>query len=214
MSVAKSAATTSETTTAKVAAPSGSPDPTEKAPRRSRRALKRLTFQVPRKMPLPVRALWQAASEEQRAVAHRTATAILATWLGRRRREEAAKDLGLSAIRFWQLSQQAVCGLVVGCLRQPRFRGRPPAGGYGMSAEGVGVLRKRILELERELDGSRRLIEVMKDLPGNRGRASSPEDATGHGRGGGTVRRARVAGADDRGAAAHHGEEARDGVRD
>jgi hypothetical protein len=164
--------------------------------------MKRLEFQVPRKMPLPVKALWQAATPEAQATAHVTATAILSTWLGKKRREEAAKDLGLSAIRFWQLSQQAVCGLVVGCLRQPRFRGRPTSGGYGMSAEGVGVLRKRIGELERELDGSRRLIEVMKDLPGNRGRAIGAEARVGDGHTEHVARRPRgKASASDAGAA-------------
>lgn len=102
-------------------------------------------------------------------LAHRTATAILRTWLGKARREEAAKELGLSAIRFWQLSQQAVCGLVVGCLRQPRFRGRPPSGLPGLGPlESVGVLRRRIAVLERELQGSQRLLEVLRELPGNR----------------------------------------------
>jgi hypothetical protein len=136
---------------------------------------------VPKKMPLPVKALWQSASEEQQGIAHKTATAILSTWLGKSSREAAAKALSLSAVRFWQLSQQAVCGLVVGCLRQPRYRGRPPKGGYGPEGEGVGALRKRIAELERELDGARRLIEVMKDLPGNRDRVWGAEDAKGHG---------------------------------
>jgi hypothetical protein len=132
-------------------------------------------------MPLPLKALWQWASEEQRGIAHKRATAILSTWLGKTSREAAAKELALSAVRFWQLSQQAVCGLVVGCLCQPRYRGRPPKGGYGPEAEGVGALRKRIAELERELDGSRRLIDVMKDLPANRDRALGAEDAKGHG---------------------------------
>src|SRR5262245_21432897 len=132
----------SAATTAKAAASPPEAETAEKAPRRRRRGMKRLPFEVPRKMPLPVKALWPGASAEQQAIAHKTATAILATWLGKATREESAKDLGLSAVRFWQLSQQAVCGLVVGCLRQPRFRGRPPKGSVGLEAEGVGSLRK------------------------------------------------------------------------
>jgi hypothetical protein len=147
-------------------------------------------------MPLPLRALWQLASDEERSRAHRTATAILSTWLGKTRREEAAKDLGLSAVRLWQLSQQAVCGLVVGCLVQPRYRGRPSKEGGGLFGEGVGVLRKRIQDLERELDASRRLVEVMRDLPGNRDRANGE---AGHGRSRGRRRRGA---AEDDGAAA------------
>jgi hypothetical protein len=154
-------------------------------------------------MPLPIKTLWEAASEEQRTIAHRTATAILSTWLGKTSREAAAKELGLSAIRLWQLSQQATCGLVVGCLRQPRFRGRPPADALHPGFEGAGMLRKKILLLERELDASRRLIEVMRDLPGNRGRALAPESEARHERSrGGT--NGRAARADD-GAAARAG---------
>ena len=108
--------------------------------------------------------------------------AILKTWLGKARREEAAKDLGLSGVRFWQLSQQAVSGLVVGCLRQPRFRGRPPK---VLSDEGAGALAKRIALLERELDASRRLIEVLKELPGVREARTRPGVEKAGERGGG-----------------------------
>jgi hypothetical protein len=146
-------------------------------------------------MPLPIKALWDAASEEQRVLAHRTATAILATWLGKSSREAAAKELGLSAIRVWQLSQQATCGLVVGCLRQPRYRGRPPKDAMHPGLEDAAALRKKVMMLERELDASRRLIGVMRDLPGNRGRALDSESEAKHerGRGGTRGRSARAA---------------------
>jgi hypothetical protein len=163
-------------------------------------------------MPLPVKALWQAAGAEEQARAHRTATAILATWLGKSSREAAAKELGLSAVRLWQLSQQAVCGLVVGCLRQPRFRGRPPKDASGLYGEGVGALKKRIADLERELDGSRRLAEVLKDLPGNRDRAQDGGSAS-HGPSERRRRRAGAEGADDAVAAAPGGAAAPSGAR-
>ena len=169
MSATKSTASTAATSTTN--------------PRRTRRGQKRLVFQVPAKMPLPIKTLWEAATDEQRTMAHRTATAILSTWLGRTSREAAAKELGLSAIRLWQLSQQATCGLVVGCLRQPRFRGRPPKDALHAGVEGTSALRKKIMVLERELDASRRLIEVMRDLPGNRGRALGSESEAKHERG-------------------------------
>ena len=165
--------------------------------RRTRRGRKRLVFQVPSKMPLPIKALWEAASEEQRSMAHRTATAILATWLGKTSREAAARELGLSAIRVWQLSQQATCGLVVGCLRQPRFRGRPPADALHPGIEGATALRTKVMLLERELDASRRLIEVMRDLPGNRGRALAPESEAKHERGRAGAKRRAARAADD-----------------
>lgn len=210
MSTVKSVTTT---TTAPRAAPPATEVEAPKGVRRHRQGLKRLKFQVPTKMPLPVKALWQGASAEEQARAHRTATAILATWLGKGSREAAAKELGLSAVRLWQLSQQAVCGLVVGCLRQPRFRGRPPQDGYGLVGEGVGALRKRIADLERELDGSRRLVAVMKDLPGNRDRALDTGSATSHGQVGRRRRGAGAAGADDGVAAPPGGVEAAGGAR-
>ena len=129
-------------------------------------------------------------------MAHKTAVAVLRTWLGKARREEAAKELGISGVRFWQLSQQAVSGLVVGCLRQPRFRGRPPA---LLSEEGVGALRTKIALLEREVESSRRLIEVLKELPGHREAAARAGAERSDGRGGG---RKQPAAAAERGAAA------------
>jgi hypothetical protein len=174
----------SNTTTTTKAEPVPAP-PTPTGRSRPRRGTKRTQFQVPTKMPVPIRALWQGASEEQRQAAHRTAVAILKTWLGKEKREEAAKELGLSGVRFWQLSQQAVSRLVVGCLRQPRFRGRPPK---VLNEEGVGALAKRIATLERELESSRRLIEVLKELPGIREARARPgaEKPGEPGRGGAT----------------------------
>lgn len=208
------ATTTSTTTTTKSPAPApAAPAPAAPAPRgrRERAGLKRLQFQVPAKTPLPVRALWRAASEEERMAAHKTAVAVLSTWLGKMRREEAARTLGLTPIRFWQLSQQAVSGLVAGCLKQPRFRGRVPAGGF-YAHEGVGAMRLKIKGLERELEGARRLIEVLKELPGNRASGRATGQGTGHGRGR-EAGAARAAPEAQRGAAAVAGEGAGDGRR-
>jgi hypothetical protein len=116
-------------------------------------------------MPAPVRALWRSASPEERERAHQTAVTVLKTWLGKSSREEGAKELGLTPLRFWQLSQQAVAGLVAGCLRQPRFRGRAD---LGPEAESASVLKRRIGVLEREVEAGRRLIGLLRDLPGHR----------------------------------------------
>src|SRR5687767_4111723 len=103
--------------------------------RRRRTGLKRTKIAVPTKMPLGVRELWKAASPEEQARAHQAAVLMLQAWLGKITREEAARTLDLSPLRFWQLSQQAVAGMVAGLLRQPRpRRGRPPTGGMA-SAE-------------------------------------------------------------------------------
>jgi len=127
-----------------------------------------------------VKALWAAATPEAQAKAHRAATAILRTWLGKATREEAAKELELTPLRFWQLSQQAVAGLVAGLLHQPRFRGSAVPGD-APAEESAGVLRRRITALERELDGARRLIGLLKELPTPRVAMTSPGTEAGDG---------------------------------
>lgn len=133
--------------------------------RRARRGLKRTTFQAPKVMPAPVRALWKSASAAERETAHRTATTVLKAWLGKSTREEAARELDLTPLRFWQISQQALAGLVAGCLKQPRFRGKVD---LGPEAENRASLQRRIRVLEREVEAGRRLIEVLRELPGHR----------------------------------------------
>jgi hypothetical protein len=90
---------------------------------------------------------------------------VLKAWLGKSSREEAARDLGLTPLRFWQISQQALAGLVAGCLKQPRFRGRLDR---GAEPENTAALRRRILVLEREVEAGRRLIGLLRELPGHR----------------------------------------------
>lgn len=157
-------------------------------------------------MPVPVRAVWAAASPEEQRRAHDTATVILRTWLGKATREEGAKELSLSPLRFWQLSQQAVAGLVAGLVTQPRFRGRA-AGPSAPPEESVGVLKKRIAALERELEGSRRLIGILKDLPTPRAALAPPSPESGDGR---ARKRGRRSVADVGGGARGAVEEARD----
>src|SRR5262245_50437272 len=145
-----------------------SAEPTRR--RRVRTGLKRTKFQVPTKMPLGVRDLWRAASEEEKLSAHRRATVMLEAWLGKLSRLEAATALELAPLRFWQLSPQAVAGMVVGCLRQPRARrGRPS---LLEEPQGASALKGRIVQLEKELAGAQRLIEILKELPSNRERPS------------------------------------------
>ena len=148
--------------------------------RRPRLGLKRTKFAVPKAMPRPVKALWAAATPEAQARAHRAATAILRTWLGKATREEAARELGLSPLRFWQLSQQAVAGLVAGLLKQPRFRGG--VGPAEPAEEGVGVLRRKMAALEKELDGAKRLIALLKELPAPRAAGPAPGGEVADGR--------------------------------
>ena len=173
-------ASATPTTKATAAPPPGAAAAPAARPRRARTGLKRVKFAVPAKMPLPVRALWASASPEAQAKAHQAATAILRTWLGKATREEAARELGLSPLRFWQLSQQAVAGLVAGLLKQPRFRGG--VGPAEPAEEGVGVLRRKMAALEKELDGARRLIALLKELPAPRAAGPAPGGEIADGR--------------------------------
>src|SRR5262245_40327811 len=95
----------------------------KRRPRAPRPLGKRLVFQIP-KVALPVRGLWEAASEEERQRAHRQGVSILEWWVGRRTREEVGLELGVGSLRVWQLSQSALSGMLAGLLRQPRRRGR------------------------------------------------------------------------------------------
>ena len=93
------------------------------SPRRKRRGRKSANFRVPKTMPISVRALWEQATEEEQKLAHQTCATILEYWLGRASKAEAMKRLELPALRVWQLSQQALSGMLAGLLKQPRTRG-------------------------------------------------------------------------------------------
>jgi hypothetical protein len=82
--------------------------------------------------------------------------------------------LELPALRVWQLSQSALSGMLAGLLKQPRRR---PRGGAMMKPDPESdpvVLRKRILQLEKELVVARKLTEILRDLPGM-SRSKAPE---------------------------------------
>jgi hypothetical protein len=82
--------------------------PPNEAPRRRRRGGKRVKFQHLPPPPLPVRSLWTAASDEERQQAHKSCSVMLTYWLGKIGKSEAATQLGVSELRVWQLSQQAL----------------------------------------------------------------------------------------------------------
>ena len=133
-------------------------------PRRSRRSRKRTRFGVPQHPAKSVKALWQEASPKDREEAHRLGMAILETWLGKRSRLDVAQELKMPVLRVWQLSQQAVSGMLAGLLIQPRTR-RTASMPALPPDEDPKVLLKRIASLERELQTANRLNEVLKLLP-------------------------------------------------
>ena len=91
--------------------------------KRRRPLRKRATFKRPPPPAIPVRGLWEHASEEQRQKAHIACMAILEYWLGHASKQETADRLEVTPLRVWQLSQQALSGMLAGLLRQPRVRG-------------------------------------------------------------------------------------------
>jgi hypothetical protein len=146
--------------------PNLSPSPLSPSPqpRRARRGRKRAHFQ---RMPVarrPLRALWDAATEEDRAKAHQRCTVMLEYWLGRISKAQAAEKLQIPQIRVHQLSQQALSGMGVALLKQVRTRVAMAASASDPQRD-PKALRQKITELEREVKTSRDLINLLKELP-------------------------------------------------
>jgi hypothetical protein len=162
---------------------------TATTPKRTRVGRKRTKFAVPWHFPRPVKALWREASEEERARAHRAAATVIEAWLGRIPSEEAARRLAVPRLRFWQMSQQAVAGMLAGLLAQPRVRGR--ARTVLAPEEDPVTLRREVSLLRRELEGARGLIAILREMPAHR-EAATPAREAGHGA---SVRAGKPAGA-------------------
>lgn len=132
--------------------------------RRRRTGKKRLHFRPPQAMPRGVRELWQSATSEEQAAAHRSCVQVLAVWLGKRSREEAAVSLGVAPLRVWQLSQQALAGMLAGLLIQPKAR-RRREDTMGTNPDDPRMLRKHITELERKNVELEQLVRLVAQLP-------------------------------------------------
>src|SRR5262245_43509442 len=131
--------------------------------RRTRKYKKRTKFQKVPKMPWPVRALWNAASDEQKEQAHRRCTALLEMWLGKATKTEVMERLQMPALRLWQLSQQGLAGMVEGLLKQPKRQ--PPVGEVLMPnpENEVKALRRRNAELEKENEEMKLLLSILRE---------------------------------------------------
>lgn len=132
--------------------------------RRRRTGKKRLSFGVPIQMPPGVRELWRASPSEAQLKAHQTCVEILALWLGRKQREEVARTLAIPPLRVWQLSQQALSGMLAGLLKQPRSRRRKEVA-MGSSDEDPRALKKKIAQLEQQVKNQEDLIRLLAQLP-------------------------------------------------
>jgi len=147
----------------------------DRRPQRRRRFKKRLHFAVPHEMPSGVRELWRAAPLEAQQRAHQTCVEILAMWLGRKPREEVARTLSIPPLRVWQLSQQALCGMVAGLLKQPRTR-RSAEVAMATSEDDPRALKKKIAQLEQQLKDRDDLIRLLAELP--KPRSEPPSGST------------------------------------
>lgn len=132
--------------------------------RRTRAYRKRLRVGMPQHPAPAVRALWKHSSLEERQAAHRKGLMLLALWLGRKSKAEVASELGLPPLRVWQLSQQALSGMLAGLLKQPRTR-RGREGPSMNSEESPSQLKKRIAQLEQENRDLRQLLSLVGLLP-------------------------------------------------
>jgi hypothetical protein len=90
--------------------------------------------------------------------------AILEYWMGRASKEDVAQRLETSPLRVWQLSQQALSGMLVGLLRLPRTR-RRLGEDFALRRQDTQTLKQRIAELEKKLARTEDLVRVLKHLP-------------------------------------------------
>ena len=137
----------------------------ESREKRARKASRKRTLKPPPAFALPVRTLWDLASEEQRTRAQAAGIAILEHWTGRITKGEVAKRLNIPPLRVWQLSQQATSGMLAGLLVQPKTRAK----GVPMNPEeNPKALLKRIKDLEETVRRQDLLIAVLRSMPGCR----------------------------------------------
>jgi hypothetical protein len=149
------------------------PSTTEILPQRTRRFRKRMFRRLPPPAPA-VKTLWEQASEAEKQRAHQQGTTILQLWLGRLTKEQAMAELELPRLRLWQLSQQALSGMLAGLLKQPRTRAK----GAVMPVDPENdpkALKKQIALLQKENAILRDVNEILKMLPGNREKVASKE---------------------------------------
>jgi hypothetical protein len=148
--------------------PEDSQEAIQPAPKRRGRRKKAFTMTTP---PWPVRSLWETASEEERQKAHQMGALLLELWLGRLSRKELGEKIGIPPLRVWQLSQQALTGMVVGLLQQPK---KPPRGTplpALLPEDNPKHLKAQLLEVQRQKKVLEELVDILKDLPANREQA-------------------------------------------
>jgi hypothetical protein len=158
------------------------------APKRHKRAGKRKSGFRMDTPPYPVRAIWELASEQERQEAHKLGVLMLEHWLGRMTRKDLGTKLNLPPLRVWQLSQQALAGMVVGLMTQPKRppKGTPMANQAKIEREDLKTLRKENHELREQNRVLKELLDLLKDMPAQaaatptKGKKISPTPKTGN----------------------------------
>lgn len=155
--------------------PSTTSDKLPETKRQRRTSRKRVSFKkTPRPAP-GVRDLWNQASEEERKRAHELCMSILEYWMGRVSKGDLAARLNIPGLRVWQLSQQALSGMLAGLLRQPRRRVKVVADPAHPELD-PRLLRQRIAKLEKMLSRTEDLVRVLKHMPwGKEEKHGTPE---------------------------------------
>jgi hypothetical protein len=142
--------------------------PVPMASKRPKRAGKRKSGFRMDTPPYPVRAIWELATEEERQEAHKTGVLMLEHWLGRMTRRDLGTKLNLPPLRVWQMSQQALAGMVVALMAQPK---RPPKGTPmpnqtpKQDREEMKALRKEVASLRQDNRVLKELLDLLKDMP-------------------------------------------------
>jgi hypothetical protein len=117
---------------------------------------------VPKKPPVAIRTLWEWATLAEKEHAHKTAAALMEYWMGQSSKQEIASRLNLPMVRVWQLSQQAISGMVVGLLHPPKNKTNSA---QSSPEEDPRKLKMRIQELEKWVATQQRLIVILRDMP-------------------------------------------------
>lgn len=144
-----------------------------KKKQRERAGRKRSVFQKAPKPAWPVRGLWESAPQEEQQRSHEVCMTILEYWLGKKTKAEVAKEMGITPLRVWQLSQQALSGMMAGLLTQPRKRVGPEVF-EGQPNQLPTALKKRIAKLEQELSRTEDLVRVLRCAPWQSPGSDSP----------------------------------------
>ncbi len=140
---------------------------------------KRTVFQ-PQDRPAPaVRELWTQASEAEQRRAHEACMLMLEYWLGKKTKQEVADELEVPLLRVWQLSQQAVSGMLAGLLKQPRRRRTSEEIANTIPENDPVHLRRQIRELETKLSRTEDLVRVLRTAPWAARESTTEEDSRG-----------------------------------